>query len=56
MNKSELTPQWKAANSNLSSILSIVKASLLKRVMKDRKLSLSPYSIVSTLEEECLCL
>ena len=56
MNKSELTPLWKAANSNLSSISSTVKASLLKWVMKDRKLSLSPCFIVSKLDEECLYL
>ena len=55
MNKFELTPLWKAANSNLSSISSIVKASLLKLVIKD-KLSLSPCSIVSRLDEERLCL
>ena len=34
MNKSELTPLWKTANNNLSSISSTVRASLLKRVMK----------------------
>ena len=46
MNKSKLTPLWKAANNNLSSILSTVRASLLKQVMKDRKLSFSPCSMV----------
>ena len=56
MNKSELTPLWKAANSSLSSISSTVKAFLLKRVMKDRKLLLSPYSIVSRLDKKRLCL
>ena len=56
MNKFELTPLWKAANINLSSILSIVRASLLKRVIKDRKHSFSPCSIVSRLDEERLCL
>ena len=56
MNKSELSPLWKAANSSLSSILSSVKASLLKQVMKDCKLSLSPCSIVSRLDKERLCL
>ena len=56
MNKSELTPLWKAANSSLSSISSIVKASLLKQVMKDRKLSFSPCFMVSRLDEERLCL
>ena len=56
MNKSKLTPLWKAANNNLSSISSIVRASLLKRVMKDSKLSFSPYSMVSRVDEECLCL
>ena len=56
MNKLELTPLWKAANSNLSSISSTVRASLLKRVMKDHKLSFSPCSVVSRLDEERLCL
>ena len=56
MNKSELTPLWKAASNNLSSILSTVRASLLKRVMKDHKLSFSPYSMVNRLNEERLCL
>ena len=56
MNKSELTPLWKAANRNLSSISSTIKASLLKRVMKDRKLSLSLSFIVSRLDEQCLSL
>ena len=56
MNKSELTPLWKVANNSLSSISSTVRASLLKRVMKDHKLSFSPYSMVNRLEEEHLCL
>ena len=56
MTKLELTPLWKAVNNNLSSISSTVKASLLKRVMKDCKLSFSPCSIVNRLDEECLCL
>ena len=56
MNRSELTPLWKVANSNLSSISSTVKAYLLKRVMKDHKLSFSPCSMVGRLDEECLCL
>ena len=56
MNKSELTLLWKAANNNLSSISSTVRASLLKRVMKDRKFSFSPCFIISKLDEECLCL
>ena len=56
MNKSELSPLWKAANNNLSSISSTVKASLLKRVMKDHKLLFSPCSIVSRLDKKCLCL
>ena len=56
MNKSELTPLWKAASNKLSSILSTVKASLLKQVMKDRKLSFSPYSMVNRLDKERLCL
>ena len=55
MNKSELTLLWKAANNNLSSISSTVRASLLKQVMKDRKLSFFPYIMVSRLNEECLC-
>ena len=56
MNKSELTPLWKAANNSLSSILATVRASLLKQVMKDRKLSFSPYSMVNRLDEARLCL
>ena len=56
MNKSELTPLWKAANNNLLSISSTIRVSLLKRVMKDRKLSFSPCSMVSKLDEERLCL
>ena len=56
MNKSELTPLWKATNNNLSSISSTVRVSLLKRVMKDHKLSFSPYFMVSRLDEERLCL
>ena len=56
MNKSELTPLWKAANSSLSSTSSTVKASLLKPVMKDLRLSFSPYSIINKLDEERLCL
>ena len=56
MNKSELTLLWKVANSNLSSISSTVRASLLKRVMKDRKLSFSPCSMVNRLDEEHLYL
>ena len=56
MNKSELTLLWKAANNNLSSISSTVKASLLKPVIKDLKLSFSPYSMVNRLDEERLCL
>ena len=56
MNKLKLTPLWKAANSNLSSISSTLRASLLKQVMKDRKLSFSPCSMVSRLDEKRLCL
>ena len=56
MNKSELTPSWKVSNNNLSSILSTVRASLLKPVIKDRKLSFSPYFVVNRLDEERLCL
>ena len=56
MNKSELIPLWKATNNNLLSISSTVRASLLKRVKKDHKLSLSPYSIVNRLDKERLCL
>ena len=56
MNKSELTPLWKAANNNLLSISSTVRASLLKRVIKDRKLSFYSYSMVNKLDEERLCL
>ena len=56
MNKSKLTPLWKAANNSLSFISSIVRASLLKRVIKDCKLSFSPCSMVNRLDEERLCL
>ena len=34
----------------------LVRASLLKQVMKDSKLSFSPCSMVSRVDEECLCL
>ena len=44
-----------AANSSLSSTSSTVKASLLKRVMKERRLSFSPCSMVNKLDEERLC-
>ena len=56
MNKSEFTPLWKAAKSNLSSTSSIFKASLLNHEMKDRRLLFSPCSMVNRLDEECLCL
>ena len=56
MNKSELTPLWKAANNNLLSILSTIRASLLKQAMNDRKFSFSPCSMVNMLDEEHLCL
>ena len=56
MNKSELTPLWKVANNNLSSISSTVRASQLKGVMKDHKLSFSPCFMVSRLDKERLCL
>ena len=56
MNKSELTPLWKVTNNNLSPISTTVRASLLKQVIKDRKLSFYPYSMVNRLDEERLCL
>ena len=56
MNRSELTPLWNAANNSLSSTSSTVRASLLKRVMKDRRLSFSPCSMVNRLDVERLCL
>ena len=56
MNKSELTPLWKAANRSLSSTLSTLRASLLKRVMNDCRLSFSPCSMVNKLGKERLCL
>ena len=56
MNKSKLTPLWKAANRSLSSTLSIFRASLLKQVLNDCRLSFSPYSMVNKLDEEHLCL
>ena len=56
MNKSEFTPLWKAAKSNLSSTSSTIKASLLNREIKERRLSFSPCSMVNRLDEERLCL
>ena len=56
MNKSKLTPLWKAANNNLSSISYTIRASFLKQVIKDRKLSFSPYSMVNRLDKERLFL
>ena len=56
MNKLELTPLWKAANRSLSSTSSTLKASLLKQVMNDHRLSFSPCSMVNKLDEERLCL
>ena len=56
MKRSELTPLWNAASSNLSSTSSTDRASRLKRVIKDRKLSFSPCSMVNRLDEERLCL
>ena len=56
MNKSELTLLWKVANKSLSSTLSTLRAFLLKRVINDRRLSVSPCSIVSKLDKERLCL
>ena len=56
MKRLELTLLWNAANSNLSSTSSTVRASRLKRVIKDRRLSFSPYSMVNRLDEERLCL
>ena len=52
MNKSELTPLYKAAKRILSSISSTNKVSLLKRLMKVLKLSFSPCSMFNTLDEE----
>ena len=52
MNKSELTPLWNVASNNLSSISSTIKASLLKRIMKDHKLSFPPCSMVNKQDEE----
>ena len=56
MNKSEFTPLWKAAKKRLSSTLSTLRASLLKRVMNDRRLSFSPCFMVNKVDEERLCL
>ena len=56
MNKSEFTPLWKAAKKRLSSTLSTLRASLLKRVTNNRRISLSPCSMVNKLDEERLCL
>ena len=55
MNKSELTPLWKVANRSLSSTSSTLRASLLKRVMNDHRLSFSPCSMVNKIDEERLC-
>ena len=49
-------PLWKATNKSLSSTSSTLRASLLKRVINDRMLSFSPYSMVNKLDEERLCL
>ena len=56
MKRSKLTPLWNAASSNLSSTSSTVRASQLNRVIKDRRLSFSPCSMVNRLDKECLCL
>ena len=56
MNKSKLTLLWKATNNNLPSISSTARASPLKRVMEDHKLSFFPCSMVNRLDEERLCL
>ena len=56
MNRSEVTPLWKAANKILSSISSTNRDSLLKRLIKDCKLLFSPCSMFSKLDKECLCL
>ena len=55
MNKSKLTQLWKAAKSNLSSTSSTVRASLLKQMMKERRLSFSPCSMINKLDEKRLC-
>ena len=55
MNKSEFTPLWKAAKSNLSSTSSTVKASLLNREMKEHRLLFFPCFMVNRLDEERLC-
>ena len=56
MKRSELTSLWNAASSNLSSTSSTVRASRLKRVIKDCRLLFSPCSMVNRLDEERLCL
>lgn len=56
MNDSKKTPFWKAVTSILSSNLSTNKVSLLKQLMKDYKLSLSPCSICNKLDVGRLCL
>ena len=56
MNKAELTPLCKVAKSSLSSTLSTVRASLLKWVMEEHRLSFSLFSMVYRLDEERLCL
>ena len=56
MNRSELTPLWNAASNSLSSTSFTVRASLLKRVIKDHRLSFSHCSMVNKLDKERLCL
>ena len=56
MKRLELTPLWNATSSNISSTSSTVRASRLKRVIKDRRHSFSPCSMVNRLDEEHLCL
>ena len=58
MNNSKLTPLYKIAKRILPSISSTNRASLLKRLMKEHRLSFSHCSMLNKLNEErfCLCL
>ena len=56
MKRSEVTPLWNVASNSLSSTSSTIRASRLKRVIKDRRLSFFPCSMVNRLDEKRLCL
>ena len=56
MNKFEVTPFWKAVRRTLLSTSPTSKASLLKWLTKDRRLSFSPCFICKKLNDGHLCL